>query len=177
MEDSRGTTTMRILSPSLFSLFFVFQMRGGVERVVIIVGGSDGDAAKIKEAVSRTRPVVAGKLSIEFLEDPTDPSRQFHAKSILRARYVSFFFFLRALVFSVARYICAHFHATFVLRARHTVVCVVMIFFVFVYCSRLDCSLILSLSSAVWSKFVSFFFDGARCFPSRDTCTNRGFDW
>lgn len=56
-------------------------MRGGVERVVIVVGK---DGAQIKEVVSKSE--VAEKLKIEFLEDITEPYRQFHAKSILRAR-------------------------------------------------------------------------------------------
>ena len=51
--------------------------------MVIVVGG-DGD--KIKEAVQRSQ--AAGKLKIEFLEDVSDPSKRFHAKSILRARLV-----------------------------------------------------------------------------------------
>lgn len=57
------------------------KMRGGVERVVIVVGKN---GAQIKEAVSRSG--VAEKLTIEFLEDMMEPYRQFHAKSILRAR-------------------------------------------------------------------------------------------
>lgn len=61
-------------------------MRGGVDRVVIVVGQKDGD--RIREAVSRTRAVATGKVTIEFLEDTGEPSRQFHAKSILRARCV-----------------------------------------------------------------------------------------
>ena len=49
---------------------------------MVIVVGSDGD--KIKEAVGRSQ--VVGKLTIEFLEDTSDPAKRFHAKSILRAR-------------------------------------------------------------------------------------------
>lgn len=59
------------------------QMRGGVERVVIVVGK---DGQKIMESVAHSS--VSSKLTIEFLEDSTDRQRQFHAKSILRARLV-----------------------------------------------------------------------------------------
>lgn len=75
------------------------QLRSGVDRVVIVVGKEDGD--KIREVVSRTRAVAEGKVRVEFLEDTGDPARQFHAKSILRARCS------RSLVFSVC-IICAH---------------------------------------------------------------------
>lgn len=57
------------------------QMRGGVERVVIVVGK---DGHKIMEAVAHSD--AASKLTMEFLEDSTDTVKQFHAKSILRAR-------------------------------------------------------------------------------------------
>ncbi|CAB1100601.1 unnamed protein product [Ectocarpus sp. CCAP 1310/34] len=69
---------------TIVELVLLNLVRSGIDRVVIVVGGKDGD--KIRDAVSRTRAVSAGKITIEFLEDPTDPSRQFHAKSILRAR-------------------------------------------------------------------------------------------
>lgn len=60
-------------------------MRGGVERVVIVVGRSGN---KIRDAVARSG--VAGKVQVEFLEDRSEQTKQFHAKSILRARYVHF---------------------------------------------------------------------------------------
>lgn len=49
---------------------------------MVIVVGKDGQ--KIMEAVAHSG--AASKLTIEFLEDSTERSRQFHAKSILRAK-------------------------------------------------------------------------------------------
>ena len=63
-------------------LYFIIKMRGGVERVVIIVGE---DGARIKEAVSRSG--ADEKIAVEFLQDRTVLHRQSHAKSLLRARY------------------------------------------------------------------------------------------
>lgn len=67
------------------------KIRGGVERVVIVV---TKDGGKIREAVGRSG--AAEKIRIEYLVDPSENARQFHAKSVLRARLVRLVRLVRA---------------------------------------------------------------------------------
>ncbi|CAM9731212.1 unnamed protein product, partial [Sphacelaria rigidula] len=65
---------------TVLELVLLNLVRGGVERIVIVVRKET--AHKMKEAVERS----GAASKVEFLEDSSERSRQFHAKSILRAR-------------------------------------------------------------------------------------------